>query len=308
MAGLRDVVDEAFDENDKSSALSRIESAVEIANEEMLIAASASIRGLLDSTNPESPMSALRSSIVTDLQRDLDHLAESMSQMKEVLQIRDAVADEAEKGTQKGVAFEMIVAGSLSDAAAATGDSVTATGTDAGAIPNSKVGDLVANVTSPSGGTTAVVFECKDRKLSAKKIREELNTAIENRQAQAGVMVFASEDQTPYGAPLIRIGSGLYSVVLDKNQIDDLALKVAYQMARADAMATTVDSSAEVNLRMVAERLGEARAKLNEVTRVKQGIGKARAGLDQAETAVVGMRAALEELLTAVTEELTGAS
>jgi hypothetical protein len=307
MNNLSSAFEAAFDQNDKTSALGRIEESVSRLSEEMVRQAAGAVRQLLDPGQDESPLGLLRSGIVREVSAPLQQFATSIDQIEKALEVQKAVEVEAEKGTAKGRVFEDLVGAALADAARPAGDQVEATGDTTGFVAGSKVGDYVVVVRSATGPSTRIAFECKDSKLSNRKLREELDIAAENRQAAVAVIVLASEGIAPYHSPLMKLADRRYAVVYDKDNPDELPLQVAYQMARTAALQALSATDAEgVDLDFLAQKVTEAKSLLDQVTQVKQGIGTARSGLDRAATALDAMKGNLKTCLVEIADVLTG--
>jgi len=97
-------------------------------------------------------------------------------------------------------------------------------------------------------------------------------------------MVLSSDDIAPNRMPFQRVGAGRYTVVYGEDRGDALALRVAYQQARADALtlyrADRTGGESSVDLEALLARIGEARNLLDQTTRIGAGIRKAQSALD----------------------------
>jgi hypothetical protein len=113
-------------------------------------------------------------------------------------------------------------------------DEFEPTNDQVGAIPRCKVGDCVvilgAETAAPGG---RIVFEAKDdRSYNAKKAREDLREARENRCAQVGVFVW-SRSAAPEGTePLSRWGCDIVVLWDPQDLTTDVFLKAAVSLAR----------------------------------------------------------------------------
>lgn len=305
MGRFEEAISSAFDENDKESALSRIEAVVKDLTTEMVAQTARSVAQLLDPGSDESPLGKLRGGIVREINGSMQGLTTSLGQVQSWLETEAAVAEEREKGTAKGRTFEEKVSAVLSDIAASTGDDVQTTGDETGHLEGSKVGDIVTTVHLGLPAPTRLVFECKSRRLSHKKATEELDVAVENRDAEVGLVVFSSQEKAPVAGPLVRLAPNRYSVVFDPDSGDDLALRVAYQLARSDLFASaSMEATADVDVALIGQKVKEARVLLDQVTQIKSGMTKARNGLDRAEDAVVAMKTSLLQALTDIEQAL----
>lgn len=201
-----------------------------------------------------------------------------------------ASADEARRlerlrGTAQGGDYEEDVAQLLAEMGQSSGDLVHHTAAETGTLGHSKVGDHVVEIHTASGSLVRVVFESKKRKrITLQNIRDELDTAATNRDARAALMVLSSEDSAPNRLPFQRIGVGRYIVVYDEGNRDALALRVAYQQARADALTLygleRGGDTPSIDLEALSARLAEARTLLENTSRIGAGIRKAQSSLD----------------------------
>lgn len=283
---LSEAIDRAFDENDKKSALHRMEEAVRKAATEANEQSARSLRDLLSASAGDGPLAELRETMVREVSAPFAGLSGSMAEVERLLTAEIARRGEREKGTQQGLEFEDAVAHELAELGQATDDLVTHTGNEPGPS-GSKVGDHVVEIHTSRGAEVRVVFESKKRKtaLSVAAMRSELDEAAENRDAAVAVMVLSREGVAPNHMPLQKLADNRYAVVYDDAARNALALRLAFQQARSDALATlsaTGDADG-LDIDALVAKLAEARALLGHVREIKSGITRARKGLDTAE-------------------------
>lgn len=98
-----------------------------------------------------------------------------------------------ERSAVKGQDYEELVAQTVTNLAATSGDDAEAVGRTSGSS-GTRIGDIVVDIDpSLSGGASArYVLECKDRRLSLKALLAELRGAATNRDAQAAVAVISA--------------------------------------------------------------------------------------------------------------------
>ncbi len=146
-----------------------------------------------------------------------------------------------------------------------------------------KVGDILVAVdkTLVRGREPAYVVECKDKKLPLKKALDELDEAIENRHADAGVMVFAHTDQSPCSEPF-RWYDHKALVVLDKDIADPAALRLACLWARWVACRDDHDTIQGIDTSRIADLINGARLSLKTVATIRGCNTKARNALNDA--------------------------
>jgi hypothetical protein len=90
---------------------------------------------------------------------------------------------------------------------------------------------VTLNETDTPGRRAQYIVEVKDRKLSLRDALRELERAMRNRDATAGVIVFSSPEKAPIAVPLQLFGNKAIAV-LDKDELDERPLRLALVSAR----------------------------------------------------------------------------
>lgn len=302
VAGLKKAVADAFDANDKSSALSRIEECVSSVVAVSKAQTVEAVRQVLNPAAGVGPLADLRETIVREVTIPLEQVTATVAQLKEMAAADQARRAERAVGTAQGADYESQVAMLLAEMAQSCGDVVIATGAQTGALGTSKVGDHVAEIATGDGSTVRVVFESKKRRrMTMQSIRDELDTAARNRDASVAVMVLSNDDCAPNRMPFQRVGTGCYTVVYSEETGDALALRVAYQQARVDALSQyRADRGGErqsVDFEALLALIGEARNLLDETSRIGAGIRKAQSSLESTLKLGDKMRADITDIL-----------
>jgi hypothetical protein len=281
MAKLSEALDAAFAQDDRNSVLSRVEQVITTAAGQVVTDALSKMQRLVDPSADESPMGRLVREITQGIRPGLEAVTGSVNELREFLKVTAAVAKEREKGHEKGRSYQDLVGDALALISVATGDVLERVADDAGADGGAKVGDHVIVVDRPTG-PVRIVFEAKDvASMSSRRAREELDEAAENRQASVAVMVFAGQTNAIGEMPLAKLAAGRHAVVFDKATQDDLALRVAYQLARHEALAMPGAGSA-IDLQELGSRVTQAHRILDQITEVKRGHGQIDTGLKTA--------------------------
>ena len=213
----------------------------------------------------------------------------------------DAVEAERERGTAKGRDFEQAVAEALDALAIAQGDVAEAVGDLKG--PGGKTGDVVVEVGACNGPARGrIVFEAKDRRLSRPRALEELDRALDDRDADFAVLVVPTEAELPPRLePLREYNGDKLVVALDPDDPAGLALELGYRLARARVLMARggdggVDGAA---VHDVVERALRA---IEEVRKVKSGLTGAKTSIDNAYKVVEEMAARVHGHLTEIDE------
>lgn len=164
-----------------------------------------------------------------------------MGRIEQKLQLDQAV----ERSVHKGRPFEEVVQAELEAIHGPLGDDVRCVRAAYGLMPKAnkgaKAGDyLVAiNPEHTRGREISYVVEAKTGPLSAAAAKRELTTAMQNRGAAAGVLVFDSLGDAPLGGRCyLPHGDGRFTAVLDPTDGSRLAFEVACREARMAALAS----------------------------------------------------------------------
>ncbi len=227
---------------------------------------------------------------------ELEKQLQGLRDEKEKLEQLDA---ERERGTAKGRTYEEQVVEALDAIAEAQGDCCDAVGDVPGA--SGRTGDAVIAIDAASGPVRGrIVFEAKDRRLSAPRAREELSRALEQRDADFAVLVVPGEDEVPAKMrPLREWGGDSLIVTYDPGEGSSLALEVGYRLARARVLMAKAGDG-EVDSEAVRTQVERALAEMVEVRKVKSQLTGAKTSIDNAygivEAIAARVRCHLEEI------------
>lgn len=240
------------------------------------------------------------------MQEQISGLRENLGRVLEKQEGDERVAEAEEAGTRKGRSFEERVHAALEEMAEARGDVAVHTGDFKGA-GGSKKGDTVIEIGAAEGPCSGrIVFEDKDRKLSKNAMREELNGALAEREADFAVLVVAGEERIPAGhEQLVEYEGDKVIVAVDPAEPDALGLRLAYRYARLRVLMAR-DASLEVDaagVRSAAERAHAALKRANGVrlalSSIDKGASKAREGVDAMVAGVETELSQVESLIAA---------
>ena len=240
------------------------------------------------------------------LQERLARFERELQALRDEKQRLEEVEAEREKGSAKGRTFEESVADALERIAIARDDSCDAVGDQSGAL--GKVGDVVVEIDACNGPPRGrIVFEAKSGKaLTKPKAWQQLNSALDQRDADFAVLVVPSEERLPAKTrPLTEYNGDKLLVAYDPDGDSTLPLEVAYSLARARVLMaraddSTVDSGA---IRDVVDRamavVDDTRKIKLQLTGSKKGIEGAYEMLEQMESRVRAYLRDIEELASA---------
>src|ERR671916_728583 len=191
------------------------------------------------------------------------------------------VAAEHARSTAKGRPYEEAVFEAVDAIAQARGDDADPVGDLLGS--GGRKGDVVVGIDACAGPARArIVFEAKNAYVPKNKAIAELDAAMEQRDADYGVWVVASEELLPgHSAQLREVNGDKLFVVYDPEEGSRLALEVAYSLARARTLMERaggegLDGGA---LRAEVER---ALAAMDDVRRIKSQLTTAGNGIESA--------------------------
>ncbi len=254
-----------------------------------------------------NPLTDFKGAMIREskVNRDLiQALAENTAKLRlEVQRLHDAreaaseLADERERGTSKGRDFEQRVFDVLDRIASERGDVAQHVGDERSAA-GGKRGDIVVEIDASTGPAAGkIVFDAKDEQLSKNKAWATLNEALDDRDASFAVLVVASDEKVPAGREQLHEYEGnKMFVALDREQLDERALKLAYAAARMRCLMTS-EKGLELDAAGVRDAAQAALAALRDAQRIRTALTGATKGVD-------GARAALDEMVAKVEASL----
>lgn len=235
---IKTIIDDTFNIDNKKSALSRLIEDLK-KNSEM---DEKKLQELLDPNKTDSPARQLKEQILEKLNEIRD---------KEIKDIRDqilkenAICIEKEKGTAKGGVFEDEVHKTLQTLASYYENNIALIGDKFGV--QSKKGDIIIELENKK----SIIIECKDSSsYSSKKIIDEINEAMQNRNASFGIFLFAKRDEMPKEFCPIKITDKYIITYYDEDN-----LYFAYRLARIFALKEDNNSEDKVNFEKILSEL-----------------------------------------------------
>ena len=235
---IKIIIDETFNINNKKSALSLLIEELK-RNSEM---DEKKLQELLDPNKTDSPARQLKEQILNKLNEIRD---------KEIKDIRDqllkenAISIEKQKGTSKGFVFEEEVYKTLQTLASYYENTISVVGDKSGI--ESKKGDILIELENRKN----IIIECKDSaSYSCKKTIDEINEAIQNRNASFGIFIFAKRDEMPKELCPIKITDKYLITYHDEDN-----LYLSYRIARLFVLRKREDSEDKINFEKISSEL-----------------------------------------------------
>jgi hypothetical protein len=295
---LKTIVDEfeqnfdaAFDPDSKSGVLAKFEGALTGGTAEIKNV----VREVVDPGNPESPLH--------DLTEGMKDVRQALSDLRTQVAVDQAKAEMLELTAIKGRKFEEVAAEAVCAAASLHGDAAEPVGDLDGSAAN-KCGDVLVTLSpdATAAATGCIVVEAKDKRLSLRETHAELDRAMKNRDAQAGVIVFSKQEKAPTVVPLQTFGSKVV-VVLDKDELDERALRLGIAAARCfvQRQLTGADRKA-LDTEAVLALVEDGQRELVALTTVKGCLTRAEKQITAAGDWVDGLR--LDEILGQIAAKL----
>jgi hypothetical protein len=291
---LGQLLGDTFDADSKVSVLAKVE--------ELVLT---TMRGLITPEIADSPIGRLKTELVDTVQREVSDVACELRRVTEHLGILDATEEVYEHTTGKGFDYEDVVDECVGLLAAGYGDLAESTATQSGSSA-SHVGDEVVTLNREDtfGVEARFVLEVKNRPLNMRKTFAELDEALTNRDALAAVAVFRSQEQAPTSVAFQHFDDKAI-VVLDPDDADDSALRLAYMWARWTVRKQLASGEQEgIDLERIGCLLDDAARALERHTAIKRFHTQARKSIDQAADQVRDLVGEVHGSLDALDTEL----
>jgi hypothetical protein len=291
---LNKFVSELFDETKRDSAIGRMRTLLGT----YFDGDASRLAQLLDPTRLGSPMHQFRN----EMTQGFDKISERLAALEAAQTARSA---ERARSAAKGADFEDLLEAMLAATARGAGDTVERTGSVSGDVMRSKKGDFLLTI-DPSwchGSELRVVIEAKNRKLSWREVRDELDAAKRNRDAAVALAIFSPE-HAPTGIEPFDVRYGHVFCVVDPQDPDETTLSAAVRLARLYAVATLVERKDEVDVSRVLAAVAAIKTELDclrglkmQLTSISKTSTEVSAGLDRLRDAVLARVADAETRL-----------
>jgi hypothetical protein len=290
---LNSDISELFNIDNKTSVPGQIEGIVESTVDKLTKEFLTEIKQLNDASDVNSPLSKIKDQTIKGVTEPVNNLVGIVSDIAEVLKTNALVKIEADKGTRKGLDFEEQINNILQTYANISGDIVDEVGNKEGSSKTGKgkkKGDHVMIVSDSDGTSSRIVFETKDlsKKQSFNEVIRLLDESCQNRQAKVGIYVSSSVKSAPVNSNFARLAPNRYSVVVNKETLDTVALEVCYQISRLEALTLSRQNSSKnkIDFDTVAKSLKDLREQINLIVTVRENMSKAESDISDAKSNV----------------------
>lgn len=223
------------------------------------------IQQALDPDREGTPTYRLKQS----LQSQIDRLRDKIEEQETAEEVEEEIRA---KTTLKGEDFEDTVGNILSDLVYGTSNELEYTGDTVGKIGDRKVGDFV--VTLDKTGQRIVAEAKSDSGYSQRDIKEELTDAVENRDADYGIIVFECESYIPNKVGYFHeFDSERLSVALSEGEDDDVEpgfLRIGFNWAATRAVQGYADAGTAFDPEVVQEGVGEVKDSIDRFSTIRK--------------------------------------
>ena len=190
-----------------------------------------------------------------------DELFQKIAELRDEV-IKETVRDDvASKTTLKGIKFEHIVLDQVEEICKPYEDVVTFVGDNIG--KRNKIGDI--NIDINGNEEKRITIECKNSPAySNKKTTDEINNAINNRDAQFGIFLFKDISQIPSALKPIKITNSYIVTSFDK-----YGLYFAVRVARLFVEKSTDTESGTLDLKTIEKVIETIRIKIQSFNNIQ---------------------------------------
>jgi hypothetical protein len=301
---LDQLLGDTFDPDSKRSVISLFEQVLSDAHQQQAYA----MQQLVATDGEDSPLARLKRELARDLSERVVEVRRDVAELSEKIAVAEAVAPVLELTTGKGFRFEDVLDACVGRIAAHHGDVAERVGTESGSAGTQKGDEVVTlNPDDSNGYEARFALEAKSRKLTMRSTLKELDDALLNRDALAAVAVFTTQEQAPTSVPFHYAGNKAI-VVLDKEGVDDSALRLAYMWARwVVRRDLCAEASEDLDLERIGNLIDDASRAVERCTTIRKYHTQARKGIDQAGRELDALVDEVRESLDAIGEELAPA-
>lgn len=235
---------------------------------------------------------------------------------QEIREIQHAIEREAgreeerQQSWKKGADFEETLGNLLDTLVYNTMHGVTHTGTKEGEIPGRDVGDYVLTVGET--GQKIVVEAKSEKQNSTQDIKDEMEEAIENRDAEYGIFVTECESYVPNKIGYFQeYDQKILCVALcadEDDEIDPGFLNIAWNWARMRTIQSHVETGESVDTETIQTQVEGVRSSIERVSTVKRKCSKIESTAVEIKTLLDEIRDDVNSDLDTITTELSKAT
>jgi len=263
---------------------------------------------ILNPNDETTPLGKFRKQLQEELDADRKGTAfnklktemeEGFSKVLMALKVTEAVDEEREKGTSKGLDFQNYVYETLALMSKDFEDTVEFVGNETGHLD--KTGDVLirVNPVSTSNFEMNIVFEAKNASVTMRgknSFLKELDKAKENRGAHYAIGVI-HESKTPKSIGSFRRFTGNKIVCSVPEDDYPLALEIAYKMARTELILYLRKEKVKLDPSQLKEKVTRIQSQLETMGAVKRSLKGAKGKIDDASGDLKEMEESIRETI-----------
>jgi hypothetical protein len=296
---LEELLGDTFDPDSKQSVLALFEQMMRNVGVEQVKA----IRTLIDPDNDESPLGRYRGEIVKVVEKETGKVKEAVEELKTQFAVDEAKAEVFELTTKKGSVFEDELEAVLVRICQPLGDVAERVGGTTGT--RGKKGDFRVMLAPEdvAGQEICFMVEAKNQQLTLSAMLKELDRGISNREAAAGIAVFARTEQCPGDGPFGYYGNRAF-VVFDPRDRNDLAVRLAIAWARWLARRQLAADAEVVDLDRIGSLIEEARQALRVRSTIDRALTTSANKITEAKSHLATLVGSVEAALVGIEGEV----
>mgnify|MGYP001573711299 CR=1 FL=1 len=278
---IKDMIEKTLDINSNSSSLGKMR----VLFEDYFDKRKGKISDLLNPFEDDSPIKKLKDEIFKKIQDLRDELLKEKNQGEII-----------EKTTLKGGKFEEIVLESIEDICSEYEDKVAPVGEKLG--KSNKIGDITIDIEGDEN--KRVIIECKDSSAySHKKTLDEINDAIENRNAKFGIFLFKSQSQIPSALAPMKITNN-YIIT----SFDNFGLYFAFRVARLFVERSTENKQKTIPIDKIQKEIEDLQTKLSAFNNIQAKLTQINNASSYIQENIDRLKKDIEEGLSSIKEFL----
>lgn len=296
---LEELLGDTFGPDSKQGVLALFEQVMRGVGSEQV----KTFRALLDPDNDESPLSRYRGEIVKVVEKEVGKVMQAVGELKTEAAVEEAKAEVFALTTKKGFVFEDELETALVRICQPHGDVAERCGGTPGA--HGKKGDfkVAINPDDVAGQDVCVTVEAKNQQLALRDTLKELDRCIVNRDAHAGLAIFAKAEQCPGEEPFAYYGNRAL-VVFDAQEGNDLALRLGLAWARWVARRQLAADADSVDLDRVGSLIDDARQALRTRSTIDRALTTSANKIGEAKGHLASLVASVEAALASIEGEI----
>jgi hypothetical protein len=239
--------------------------------------------------NEDGAIARLKKTLDDQMKTVRDSIIDLVGAVQRVTGKDEGKAEEAEKGSGKGMTFEDNLYAAVATMAKNVDDASENTQGSVGTIPRCKIGDAIITMGETSAAPGArIVMEFKmDRGYKMKTAQDEMAQARRNREAAFGIMVFAKGYEPAEMGDFRKIGNDIYCTVdpavLEKSE-EPYLVYCAYAIARGMVVASAKTEKGGPNVAAIhqhADALAALAERVSEIVTKAQTVMNAGTAIDE---------------------------